>query len=91
MQPIIKVSPIRKMGAAYLQISQQNQMTDIQKSSKYNKRNFGSKITRQKADVVEISDQGLRALQQQEYLASPAQSSTAPLSYASRLIANYEK
>ncbi|MBP2659512.1 MAG: hypothetical protein H6Q69_2544 [Firmicutes bacterium] len=46
MQPIIKVSPIRKMDAAYLQISQQNQMTDIQKSSKYNKRNFKNYTTK---------------------------------------------
>ncbi len=91
MQPINKISPIRKMDAADFQISRQNQMTDVQKNSNYNKRNFGSNIAQQKADVVEISDQGLRALQQQEYLALPEQSSTYPLSYASRLIANYEK
>jgi len=91
MQPIIKISPIRRIDAADLQISRQNQMTDMQKNSNYIKRNFGSKTAQQKTDVVEISDQGLRALQQQEYLASPGQSSTYPLSYASRLIANYEK
>lgn len=90
MQPINKISPIRKMDAAYLQISRQNQMIDIQKNTSYPKRNFGSANAQPQKDIVEISVQGLRALQQEEDLGS-VQRSTAPLSYISRLIANYEK
>ncbi|SFL56514.1 hypothetical protein [Pelosinus propionicus] len=90
MQPINKISPIRKMDAAYLQISRQNQMIHIQKSSNDYKRNYDSANAQPQEDIVEISVQGLRALRQEEDLAS-VQSSTAPLSYISRLIANYEK
>ncbi len=97
MQYNIKVSPIQKIDAKYLQTSRQDQMKPIQKSYKYNynynknKRNSDSKITQQKGDVVEISVQGLNALKQHKQSMPPTQSSTTNMSYISNLIANYEK
>lgn len=95
MQYNIKVSPIQKIDAKYLQISQQDQMITVQKNYNYNynknKRNSDSKITQQKGDVVEISVQGLNALKQHNQSMTPTQSSTTNISYISSLIANYEK
>lgn len=97
MQYNIKVSPIRKIDAKYLQISRQDQMITIQKNYKYkhsynkNKSNSDSTITQQKGDVVEISVQGLHALKQHKQSMPPTQSSTTNMSYISSLIANYEK
>jgi hypothetical protein len=58
MQYNIKVSPIQKIDAKYLQISQQDQMITIQKNYNYNynknKRNSNSKITQQKEKLLRL-------------------------------------
>lgn len=92
MEDFYKVSPIKQINARYLQIANHENMIAY-KDYQYNKnkRNFYSRTNLQNLDIVEISAQGLHALQQHDQSIPPAQMDAASISYISSLIANYEK
>jgi hypothetical protein len=92
MEDFYKVSPIKQINARYLQVANHENMIAY-KDYKYNKnkRNFYSRTKPQNLDIVEISAQGLHALQQHEQPIPTTQVDVATISYISNLIANYEK
>ncbi|AIF49726.1 hypothetical protein [Pelosinus sp. UFO1] len=92
MQGFYKVSPIKQINARYLQVANHENMIAY-KDYKYNKnkRSFYSRTKPQSLDIVEISSQGLHALQQHADSIPPTQIESATIPYISNLIANYEK
>lgn len=92
MEGFYKVSPIKQINARYLQVSNHENMIAY-KDYQYNKnkRGFYSRTKPQNVDIVEISAQGLHALQQHEQSIPPTQMDASTISYISSLIANYEK
>ncbi|GMA98731.1 hypothetical protein [Pelosinus sp. IPA-1] len=91
MEDFYKVSPIKQINARYLQVANHDMIAYKDYQYNKNKRNFYSRTKPQNLDIVEISAQGLHALQQHEQPISPTQIDAATIPYISNLIANYEK